>query len=131
MAISACVAQRLGCQACDQDEKVVVFVGCMANGKSSLIRSALEYAGHKVEADSVEVGIGNKSTTKTVFSYQITVDIKDHYLKDNDGGIVEADEDTDIYDLEPVSSRSNRHIHILMLDTPGLDDSDNLKEEEA
>ena len=123
--------QQPGCQGCSQEEKVVVFVGCTANGKSSLIRSILEYAGQNLEADSVEVGIGNKSTTKTVSSYKTTVQIKDHCLKNADGYIVDVNENTGVYELEPATSRSDRHVHLLMLDTPGLDDSDNLKDEEA
>lgn len=116
---------------CNQEEKAIVFVGCTANGKSSLIQSILKYGGHHVEADSVEVGMGNKSTTKTVSSFRFTVDIKDHILKDRLGNVVAAvDEDTDIYALEPHTSSSGRHVHLLMLDTPGLDDSDNLKEDE-
>ncbi|MCJ1279944.1 hypothetical protein MMC21_007769 [Puttea exsequens] len=131
MATDSFGTQQMGCQGCSQEEKIVVFVGCTANGKSSLIRSILEYAGHNLEADGVEVGIGNKSTTKIISSYRTTVKIKDHSLKDYDGCIVEVDKDTDIYELEPVASRSDRHVHLLMLDTPGLDDSDNLKVEEA
>ena len=123
--------QQLSCQGCDQEDKIVVFVGCTANGKSSLIRSILEYAGRRLEAKGVEVGMGSKSTTKTVSLYKTTVHIKDHYLKDTNGCIVDVDEDTDIYELEPVASKSQRHVHLSMLDTPGLDDSDNLKDEEA
>ena len=125
------MAPELSCQGCDQEDKVVVFVGCTANGKSSLIRSILEYAGHRLEADDVEVGVGNRSTTKSVSLYKTTVHIKDHYLKDLDGCIVEVVEDTDIYELQPIASNSDRHVHLLMLDTPGLDDSDNIKDEEA
>lgn len=116
---------------CNQEEKAIIFVGCTANGKSSLIRSILKYGGHTVEAGSVKVGMGNESTTKEVSSFRFVVEIKDHILKDSLGNsVVEVDENTDIYDLEPHTSPSGRHVHILMLDTPGLDDSDNLKEEE-
>ena len=130
MAETAYGTQQLGCQGCGQEDKIVVFVGCTANGKSSLIRSILEYAGRRLEAKGVEVGMGSKSTTKIVSLYKTKVHIKDHYLKDTDGSIVDVNEDTDIYELEPVASKSDRHVHLLMLDTPGLDDSDDLKDEE-
>ena len=131
MAETSYGTQQLSCQGCDQEDKIVVFIGCTANGKSSFIRSILEYAGRRLEAKGVEVGMGSKSTTKTVFLYKTAVHIKHHYLKDTDGCIVDVDEDTDIYKLKPVASKSHRYVHLSMLDTPGLDDSDNLKDEEA
>ena len=131
MAETAYGTQQLSCQGCGQEDKIIVFVGCTANGKSSLIRSILEYAGRRLEAEGVEVGMGSKSTTKTVSLYKTAVHIKEHYLKDTDGCIVDVDHDSDIYELEPVASESDRHVHLSMLDTPGLDDSDNLKDEVA
>lgn len=112
-----------GCK-CGQEEKVVIFVGCTQNGKSSLIRAICDYGGYGVEAGEIGVGLGNTSTTKEVSELEVTIDIKDHYLKDAAGIIIDVDENTEIYECEPNASPSGEHIHLRMLDTPGLDDSD-------
>lgn len=116
-----------GCK-CGQEEKVVIFVGCTQNGKSSLIRAICDYGGYGVEAREIGVGLGNTSTTKEVSEFEVTIDIKDHYLKDAAGIIIDVDENTAIYECEPNASPSGEHIHLRMLDTPGLDDSDNQRE---
>jgi GTPase SAR1 family protein len=116
---------------CNQEEKAVVLVGCTQNGKSSLIRTILRYGGYMKEAAAVEIGIGNKSTTKYVSSHKVAINIRSHELNDEEGNAVPfVDEDTDIYDLAPESYQSGRHVHLLLVDTPGLDDSDNVDHEE-
>lgn len=113
---------------CGQEEKVVIFVGCTQNGKSSLIRAICDYGGYGVEAREIGVGLGITSTTKEVSEFEVTIDIKDHYLKDAAGVIIDVDENTEIYECEPNASPSGKHIHLRMLDTPGLDDSDNQRD---
>jgi hypothetical protein len=106
------------------------LVGCTQNGKSSLIRTILRYGGYMKEAAAVEIGIGNKSTTKYVSSHKVAINIRSHELNDEEGNAVPfVDEDTDIYDLVPESYPSGRHVHLLLVDTPGLDDSDNVEHE--
>jgi len=125
------VSSLKGCK-CEQEQKVVVFVGCTQNGKSSMIRSIFKYGGYTDEAQKVEVGSGNSSTTKEVSSYKVVIDIKQHFLKDSAGKILDVEKDTELYEeeYEPGSRPTGQHIHLLMLDTPGLDDSDNSIEAE-
>lgn len=116
---------------CDQEEKVILFVGCTQNGKSSLIRSILQYGGYEKEATAIEVGIGNDSTTKKVSSYKVVINIESHILKDENGKTVHfVDDDSTLYELKPFALPSSHHVHLLLIDTPGLDDSDNSKEAE-
>lgn len=114
---------------CGQEEKAVIFVGCTQNGKSSLIRAICDYGGYGVEAKEIGVGLGVISTTKDVSEFKVTIDIKDHYLKDAEGRIIDVDENTELYECEPDSSPSGKHIHLRMLDTPGLDDSSNERDD--
>src|SRR3979490_361807 len=100
---------------CNQEEKAVVLVGCTQNGKSSLIRTILRYGGYMKEAAAVEIGIGNKSTTKYVSSHKVAINIRRHEVNDEEGNAVPfVDEDTDIYDLVPESYQSGRHVHLLL-----------------
>lgn len=39
------------------------------------------------------------------------------------------DENTEIYECEPNSSPSGKHVHLRILDTPGLDDSSNQRDD--
>lgn len=64
-----------------------------------------------------------------VSEFKVTIDIKDHYLKDAEGRIIDVDENTELYECEPDSSPSGKHIHLRMLDTPGLDDSRNERDD--
>jgi hypothetical protein len=97
-----------------------------------MIRSIFEYGGYTDEAKKVEVGSGNSSTTKEVSSHEVVIDIREHFLKDSEGKILDVKKDTDLYEeeYEPGSRPTGQHIHLLMLDTPGLDDSDNSIEAE-
>ena len=133
-ALSACMPSNQARQkssTCNQEEKVILFVGCTQNGKSSLIRSILQYGGYEKEAAAIEVGIGNDSTTKKVSSYKVVINIKSHILKDEHGQTVHfLDDYSTLYEFRPSTLSSGHHIHLLLIDTPGLDDSDNSKEAE-
>lgn len=133
---------------CGQNPITVVLVGCTQHGKSSVIRTLLDYAGRKTDADGVKTGnYGNSSSTKECHTFSISIKIRKHELMDNDGkvlsvnsaddvhrvesmGDVNFDDDDDESDdsgLKHVSWDSGRHIHLRIIDTPGLDDSDNAK----
>ncbi|KAF5622005.1 hypothetical protein F52700_10880 [Fusarium sp. NRRL 52700] len=120
---------------CGQEEKIVVLVGRTQHGKSSLIRSILDYSGFKKEADNVKVGgFGNDSTTKQTKQFAVCINLQRHVLIDEDGNerSVDFDKDDveDMYDFVPSTEATSDHVHLRILDTPGLDDSENLKEAE-
>ncbi|KAF5684301.1 hypothetical protein FCIRC_4004, partial [Fusarium circinatum] len=120
---------------CGQEEKIVVLVGRTQHGKSSLIRSILDYSGFEKEADRVKVGsFGNNSTTKDTKQFAVCVNLQRHVLTDGDGSerVVDFEKDDieDMYDFLPSTEATSDHVHLRILDTPGLDDSDNLKEAE-
>ncbi|KAL5610296.1 hypothetical protein FOVSG1_004977 [Fusarium oxysporum f. sp. vasinfectum] len=120
---------------CGQEEKIVVLVGRTQHGKSSLIRSILDYSGFEKEADRVKVGsFGNDSTTKHTKQFAVCINLQRHVLMDGDGieRIVDfrKDDIEDMYDFVPSTEATSDHVHLRILDTPGLDDSDNLKEAE-
>ncbi|KAF4501898.1 hypothetical protein FAGAP_1869 [Fusarium agapanthi] len=120
---------------CGQEEKIVVLVGRTQHGKSSLIRSILDYSGFEKEADRVKVGsFGNNSTTKHTKQFAVCVNLQRHALTDGDGNErvvdLEKDDIEDMYDFLPSTEATSDHVHLRILDTPGLDDSDNLKEAE-
>ena len=126
---------------CGQEEKVIILVGCTQPGKSSLIRSILDYGEYNTEADKMKIGsFWNKSTTKDLSSFQAVINIHEHYLKRIESRAQGAGKEDvimyaninsgpeDLCDLIPDSKPSERHIHIRTIDTPGLDDSDNAKD---
>ncbi|KAF4958764.1 hypothetical protein FGADI_2108 [Fusarium gaditjirri] len=120
---------------CGQEEKIVVLVGRTQHGKSSLIRSLLDYGGFEKEADKVKVGsFGNDSTTKHTKQFAVCINLKKHVLLDGDGNerIVDFGKDDveDMYDFVPSTEATSNHVHLRILDTPGLDDSNNFKEAE-
>ncbi|KAH7226939.1 hypothetical protein BKA60DRAFT_659752 [Fusarium oxysporum] len=120
---------------CGQEEKIVVLVGRTQHGKSSLIRSILDYSGFEKEADRVKVGsFGNDSTTKHTKQFAVCINLQRHVLMDGDGieRIVDfrKDDIEDMYDFVPSTEATSDHVHLRILDTPGLDDSDNLREAE-
>ncbi|KAK1750067.1 hypothetical protein QBC47DRAFT_439160 [Echria macrotheca] len=125
---------KLSCS-CGKQPVTVVLVGCTQQGKSSLIRAIFDYAGLKNQGDNVKIGNGNSSTTKECTSFEVAIDLRDHFIKDDDGMQRDVNMDTfttqDVSDLMEVAaeeySRPNRkHIHLRIIDTPGLDDTDNL-----
>lgn len=88
------------------------------------------------ESQKALLGIGNKSETKEVASFKAVVSIQDHVLTDDKGEILKVDmeEEQDIDDFEeytPKSSPSGKHVHLRIIDTPGLDDSDTVNEEKT
>ena len=111
---------------CGQEPVVVIFVGPTQNGKSSLIKSILEYAGAYEKAHAIPIGNGNISETKSVSSYSAKVDIIEHELRDEDGAKVNVDSKIELEDLNTWSQPTGKHTHLLLLDTPGLDDSDGI-----
>ncbi|KAF2122063.1 hypothetical protein BDV96DRAFT_640129 [Lophiotrema nucula] len=118
---------------CSNAEKVVLLVGCTQHGKSSLIRSILDYSGAKDKGDRVKVGtFGNTSTTKQAKTFSETIHIQQHSLYDNRSRIHKIippqEEPDDLFDLIPKTTGSGKHIHLRVIDTPGLDDTDNNKE---
>ncbi|KAK3329987.1 hypothetical protein B0H66DRAFT_597542 [Apodospora peruviana] len=134
---------------CGQKPVTVVLVGCTQHGKSSIIRSLLDYAGRNVDGDAVKTGsYGNASTTKECHSFPIVIKILNHKLVDMDGNVLivnsaedvdevesmgdvnfDSDEDEDGGNDDPackhISTESGRHIHLRIIDTPGLDDTEN------
>src|SRR6266566_9341669 len=96
----------------------------------------LEASGYEEEANGVHIGtFGNFSTTKECRSFAASIDINKHTLKDENGEKcqfnLEKDEVEHLYELVPHSEPSGKHIHLKLIDTPGLDDSDNAKENEG
>ncbi|KAF5021794.1 hypothetical protein F66182_6169 [Fusarium sp. NRRL 66182] len=134
---------------CGQEPITIVLVGCTQHGKSSVLRTLLDYAGDKDQADAVKTGnYGNASTTKECHCFPVTIKLRQHQLTDVDGKTLTVNSADDVEDLEElgdvsfdddqsdfgadhdsgvrhVSNDSGRHIHLRIIDTPGLDDSDN------
>ncbi|TGJ87254.1 hypothetical protein E0Z10_g1565 [Xylaria hypoxylon] len=120
---------RLRC-ACGQEEKVVVLVGGTQQGKSSLIQSILGYGGYPNDNTHIETGTGVRSTTKATKTYPVILRIGEHRLLDDDGhergfDVRDGEDSKDLLDMTPVSRLTGQHIHLRLIDTPGLDDSDN------
>jgi GTPase SAR1 family protein len=114
---------------CGQEWKTVVLVGCTQHGKSSLIRSILDYGGYRSEADHVKIGgFGNNSTTKNAKTFEAIIHLRKHYLADQYGNVITGnfvDEVEDVTELKTTAYPAKQHIHLRIIDTPGLDDSDN------
>ncbi|OIW28706.1 hypothetical protein CONLIGDRAFT_703801 [Coniochaeta ligniaria NRRL 30616] len=120
---------------CGQRPVTVVLVGCTQHGKSSLIRAIFDYAGLKKDGDNVKIGAyGNSSTTKDCTTFDILVRIREHFIRDDAGKVrtIKTNSFTpqDVSDLmndaaAEFSHTSGKHVHLRIIDTPGLDDTDN------
>ena len=108
---------------------IVLFIGLTQNGKSSAIRSILQFAGDEEQAAKVERGHDSLSTTKDVTEYPILIPRKDFHLRYKDGRgrvrLVDEDLEKDEVELEECSSEysSNSGMWLKLLDSPGLSDS--------
>lgn len=108
--------------------KNVIFIGATQNGKSSTIQSILKYGQYYEEAKMFREGRSNVSETKKVTSFEAAIPIKDHHLWDKS-----TDETADLDpmdfvgrgDLESVPVETGQRLLINVIDTPGLNDSEN------
>lgn len=117
---------------CGQTAKTIVLVGCTQQGKSSLVRSILDYGGYREEADSVTIGaFGNVSQTKECKEFAVAIPLMKHYLAPERAGSLpriidlQKDEPDDLDDLVPRTLQTRRHVHLKIIDTPGLNDTNN------
>ncbi|KLU91323.1 hypothetical protein MAPG_09844 [Magnaporthiopsis poae ATCC 64411] len=137
---------------CGQPPTNVLLIGCTQHGKSSVIRSLYDYAGHGQAGDAVKIGShGNSSTTKECSVYPLTVKLREHFLKDVNGKALSIDNADEVGDAEDLAdeyypapsqdgdndtggemasairhetTHTGEHLHLRLIDTPGLDDSD-------
>lgn len=137
---------------CGQPPTNVLLIGCTQHGKSSVIRSLYDYAGHSQAGDAVKIGShGNSSTTKECSVYPLTVRLREHFLKKIDGKVLSVDNADEVEDAEDLvdeyypagsqngdsddrsemasavqyeTTHTGEHLHLRLIDTPGLDDSD-------
>ena len=111
---------------CGGQERNVIFIGLTQNGKSSLIKAILQYAESSELAKIVHIGNNNVSLTQDCSSYQVKVPLKTHILRSKDDGqTLEPDEDTEPKEVVVEEKMLRDHIHLNLIDTPGLDDSGN------
>jgi GTPase SAR1 family protein len=115
---------------CKQHQIKVLLVGGTQNGKSTLVKSILSYGGHKALSDSVQRGNRNVSQTRHVTTYAAMIGLKSHYLEDGKRNPVDFTSDISPRLMSQLKHRampSNRHVHVKLIDTPGLEDSNNFK----
>lgn len=105
----------------------MVFIGITQNGKSSLIQSILKYGYDFEAAERVQIGKGTFATTKTVSSYKLSIRVRNQICVDETGNRITPDNTTDMNDVATSEEDSGHHIHLNMLDTPGMSDSENIK----
>ncbi|KAL8389059.1 hypothetical protein RB595_008820 [Gaeumannomyces hyphopodioides] len=131
-------------RSCGQQPVTVLLLGSSQHGKSSVIRSLYDYAGRAQARDAVQTSrFGNSSVTKECFVYPLTVRLREHAFKDKDGRVLSIDSREDVEkalddgesdasgDMVPSVQHeavcAGEHLHLRIIDTPGLDDSDNSK----
>ncbi|KAL8419278.1 hypothetical protein RB594_002482 [Gaeumannomyces avenae] len=140
---------------CGQEPITILLLGCTQQGKSSLIRSLYDYAGSDQARDAVQIGVfGNSSVTKECFVYPLTIKLREHTFKDRNGNVLSINSLEDVEDAEALDDGydtagshdgendtvgdmtpsvkhetvyTGEHLHVRIIDTPGLDDSDNSK----
>jgi len=107
--------------------QIVLFIGLTQNGKSSVIRSILKYAGDEEQAARVERGHDSLSQTKEVHKYSVTLIQKRHFLqyKDGRGDVLDVGDDVEEDEVEEKEVVLNKTISLMLLDSPGLSDSGN------
>ena len=116
--------------------RTIILIGLTGNGKSSLVKQILEYAGYNEEAKKIHIGDGNVSETQRCSSHTINFPIKHHFLQRADVDQrekcrIKPDEDTDPKEVIEGDEITKRSILLNIIDTPGFSDSSNLKERET
>ncbi|KAF4624614.1 hypothetical protein G7Y89_g13558 [Cudoniella acicularis] len=109
------------------EPQIVLFIGLTQNGKSSVIRSILKYAGDEEQAARVERGHDSLSQTKEVHKYSVTFVQKKHFLqyKDGKGELLVVGEDVEEDEVKEKEVLLNKTLSLMLLDSPGLSDSGN------
>lgn len=114
-----------------QDQIRILLIGRTQNGKSSLVKSILSYGGHHNLSREVKRGNNNVSQTQVVTTYGRKIGLKKHLLKDKQGNnihfVPERIQQFEQAGLEHHAVPSGHHVHLKILDTPGLGDSNNYK----
>lgn len=125
------------------EPKSVLFVGLTQNGKSRLIKSMLSYGGRDDLADRVSIGRGNLSETSSCAAYELSMPMRRHRLvtAHNESGRdvdVKLGEDDINYnkvanprDLREVTEPAEGALALRLIDTPGMGDSRNMRQQEA
>jgi hypothetical protein len=111
---------------CGVEEKNIILLGCTQAGKSFFLKSLLLYGGFEEDAQQVKTGTGNLSTTQKCSSIPKKFDIKAHGLHAKDTGEELApSEDHDPINIITKAGTTGKHVHLNIIDTPGLSDSEN------
>lgn len=116
------------CSCKDKREIKILFIGQTQAGKSTFIRSALQYGGHHEASKLVQRGNNTVSQTQVVSTYSVKISLKTHRLRNNNGKIVNftpelAQKRRAQFTHDAIPSK--KHHHFKFLDTPGLGDSGN------
>ncbi|KID81314.1 hypothetical protein MGU_11313 [Metarhizium guizhouense ARSEF 977] len=108
----------------------VLIVGETQQGKSTLIKQLAQYAG--IPPLDVDIGDGNESCTKKVGVYEVSADLKQYQLVDQEGQAISHRSYSEYCDLTPRKAKvapipglKDERIDFTLIDTPGLSDSSN------
>lgn len=108
----------------------VLIVGETQQGKSTLIKQLAQYAG--ISNLVIAIGDGNESCTKQVGVYEISADLKQYQLVDQEEQVISDCSYSEYCDLTPrkakvapISGLKDERINFTLIDTPGLSDSSN------
>ncbi|KAH6714308.1 hypothetical protein BKA61DRAFT_607534 [Leptodontidium sp. MPI-SDFR-AT-0119] len=109
----------------------ILLIGRTQHGKSSLVKSILSYGGYNELSKQVKRGNNNVSQTQTVTTYRKNISLKSHHLRNKEGRELRFSSNQ-VSQLEGPGVNhfllpSGRHVHLTLLDTPGLGDSNNYK----
>ncbi|KAM0550740.1 hypothetical protein ACHAPJ_008805 [Fusarium lateritium] len=120
--------------------KNVIVIGMTQNGKSSFVQQVLKYANEDKMARQVAIGQGNIAETQTCSQYIVDVPLKNHMLRQIDGGEEASNNGNYVrpivdFDLDDVEEFKFGHdiedtgetLPLRLIDTPGLSDSGNMK----
>lgn len=116
---------------CEQAQVNVLLIGRTQNGKSCLVKSILSYGGYDNISKKVKRGNNNVSQTQIVSAYARKIELKTRQLKDKDGKSITFSS-KQVQQLQKAGMKhyavpSGRHVHLKLIDSPGLGDSNNYK----
>lgn len=120
-----------GICSCGNTTRNVVFIGLTQNGKSTLIQALLSYAGVEKTPDGLKIGDGNSSQTKFSSGYKVQAALRTHAirLKSAPDKIVSTPDDSlKNRDILVEDKPTGQHVHLNLIDTPGLSDSDQTRD---
>ena len=117
---------------CHGEEKNIILLGCTQAGKSSFLRFLLRYGAFEDDAKKVGVGDGNISMTQKCSALKKKIEVESSTLiSKKTQAPIEPSEDHEPKELELKKRRTGKHVHLNIIDTPGLSDSGNRKARRA